>query len=70
MNVRDIAQEFQESTPGDWSALHHFLWQIRVKVSYMKAPGGTPLSRIKPIIGFTICVKRLQWHVLSNPNGR
>ena len=34
MNVREIVREFQESTPGDWLALHNFLWQLRVKLRY------------------------------------
>ena len=67
MNVLDIVQEFQESTPGDWPALHDFLWLLRVKMSYMKGPDGTPLSRIRPIIGFSH--KRLQSDEASNASG-
>ena len=64
MNVREIVREFQESTPGDWLALHNFLWQLRVKMSYMKAPDGTPLSRIRSIIGFSH--RRLQSDGVNN----
>ena len=53
MNVREIVEEFQESFPGDWPALHHFLERLRVKMSYMKGPDGTLLSRIRSIIGFS-----------------
>ena len=67
MNVREIVQEFQESTPGDWPALHNFLWQLRVKMSYMKAPDGTSLSRIRSIIGFSH--KRLQSDGANNALG-
>ena len=67
MNVRKIVEEFQESTPGDWPALQHFLWQLRVKTSYMKAPDGTPLSRIRPIIGFSH--KKLQSEEAGEASG-
>ena len=53
INVRDIVREFQESTPGDWLALQHFLWHLRVETSYMKAADGTSRSRTWRIIGFS-----------------
>lgn len=53
MNAWELVHEFQESSPGDWLALHHFLFRLRVKTSYTKAPNGTPLSRIWSITGFS-----------------
>ena len=67
MNVRELVEEFQESFPGDWSALQRFLERLRVKMSYMKAPDGTPLSRIRSIIGFSH--KRLQADGANNASG-
>lgn len=53
INVRELVQEFQHSTPGDWPALQHFLWQLQVETSYMKAADGTPRIWTRRIVGFS-----------------
>lgn len=53
MNVRELVQDFQQSTPGDWPALQHFLWRLQVKTSYMKAADGTPRIWTRRIVGFS-----------------
>lgn len=54
MNARDLVQEFQSSvSAGDWSALGKFLWMLRVKTSYMRAPDGTQNLKVKTVVGFS-----------------
>lgn len=53
MNVHELVQEFQQSTPGDWPALQHFLWRLQVETSYMKAADGTPKIWTRCIVGFS-----------------
>lgn len=57
-NARELVQEFQKSAPGGWPALESFLWMLRVKTSYTKAPDGTPIPKVRSVVG--ISLKRVQ----------
>ena len=67
-NARDLVQEFQTLTPGDSLALENFLFKLRVKTSYMKAPDGTPISKVKTIVGLSL--KRVQDIGTDNAGGK
>ena len=53
MNVRELVHEFQKSAPGNWPALEEYLRNLRVKTSYMTAPGGKSVSKVRSVIGFS-----------------
>lgn len=54
INARNLVQEFQSSVPvGDWPALGQFLWMLRVETSYLRAPDGTRIPRVRTVVGFS-----------------
>lgn len=56
INVRELMQAFRKLNPGNERALEKFLsplWGLRVEMSYMKDPDGTPIRRVRTIRGLS-----------------
>lgn len=53
INARELTQAFQKLTPGSWRALESFLTGLRVKTSYLKAPDGSPIRKVRRTIGLS-----------------
>ena len=68
VNVRLLVQEFQRSTPSDCPALEHFLWGLRVEMSYRKAPDGVPIRMRRTVTGFF--QKKVELSEIDKANGK
>ena len=68
VNTRVLVQEFQRSAPGDCPALEHFLWGLRVEMSYRKAPGGVPIRMRRTVTGFF--QKKVERSAIEKANGK
>ena len=58
INLRELIQAFQKSTPGSWGALERFLKGLRIMTSYRKAADGSPIRKVKTVSGLSHTEKK------------